>query len=55
MLKRNRIRKVSDDVFDLSIYDDANKVAQRVFNLKIKDKNYIPIDNSIKSKKNRNI
>ena len=51
MLKRNRIRKVSDDVFDLSIYDDANKVAQRVFNLKIKDKNYIPIDNSIKSKK----
>ena len=51
MLKRNRRRKVSDDLYDLSIYDDTNKVAQRIFNIKIKDKNYIPIDNSIKSKK----
>ena len=53
MPKRNRNikRKVSDDIFDLPINDDTNKVAQRIFNIKIKDKNYIPIDNSIKSKK----
>ena len=51
MLKRNRRRKVSDDVFDLSICDDTDKVAQRIFNIKIKDKNYVPIENSIKSKK----
>lgn len=51
MLKRNRRRKVSNDVFDLSICDDTDKVAQRIFNIKIKDKNYVPIENSIKSKK----
>ena len=50
MLKRKG-RKISDDIFDLSICDDAHKVSQRIFNIKIKDKNYIPIENSIKSKK----
>ena len=51
MLKRNRKKKDSDDIFDLSINDDTNKIAQRIFNIKLKDKNYIPIENSIKSKK----
>ena len=51
MLKRNRKKKDSDDLFDLLNFDDTNKVAQRIFNIKIKDKNYIPLDNSIKSKK----
>ena len=41
----------SDEIIDLEMDDDTEKASQRVFNIKIKDKNYIPIEKSIKSKK----
>jgi len=41
----------SDDIIDLEMDGDTEKATQRVFNIKIKDKNYVPIEKSIKSKK----
>ena len=41
----------SDDVIDLEMDGDTEKATKRVFNIKIKDKNYIPIEKSIISKK----
>ena len=41
----------SDDIIDLEMDGDTEKATQRVFNIKLKDKNYIPIEKSIKSKK----
>ena len=50
MFTRNE-KNESDDIIDLEIDDDTEKATQRVFNIKIKDKNYVPIEKSIKSKR----
>ena len=50
MFTRNE-KNDSDDIIDLEMDDDTGKATQRVFNIKIKDRNYIPIERSIKSKK----
>ena len=46
-----RDEKSDSDIIDLEMDDDTEKATQRVFNIKIKDKNYVPIEKSIKSKK----
>ena len=50
-MHKSEDRRFSDDLNDLSFIEDTDKVTQRYFNIKIKDKNYTPIDNSINSKK----
>ena len=50
MFTRNE-KDDSDDIIDLEMDGDTEKATQRVFNIKIKDKNYVPIGKSIKSKK----
>ena len=46
-----RDEKSDSEIIDLEMDDDTEKATKRVFNLNIKDKNYIPIEKSIKSKK----
>ena len=48
---RREEKSDSDDIIDLEMDGDTEKATQRVFNIKIKDKNYVPIEKSIKSKK----
>ena len=50
MFKRDE-KSDSDDIIDLEMDGDTEKATQRVFNIKIKDKNYVPIEKSIKSKR----
>ena len=50
MFTRNE-KDDSDDIIDLEMDGDTEKATQRVFNIKIKDKSYVPIGKSIRSKK----
>ena len=50
MFTRNE-KDDSDDIIDLEMDGDTEKATQRVFNIKIKDKNNVPIEKSIISKK----